>query len=117
MSLNIGIETLVGWVISPNQTRELWMGMLELEEMDPDTIVSVGRLDLSTYEIHEKRIKVSKILHSINKNNYSITANGVIYRNDKKSIAAEILSDWFAMRKKVKKEMESAFENNDMELY
>jgi DNA polymerase elongation subunit (family B) len=117
MSLNIGIETLVGWVVSPNLTRELWNGLIELEEMNPDDILTIGRLDLSTYQIVEKSIKVSKVLNSIKKNNWNVTANGVIYRTDKTSIASDILSDWFDMRKKLKDEMKVAYGNNDMELY
>ena len=50
----------------------------------------------------------------IEKNDFIISAPGVIFRKDKSSVVCEILSDWFAKRQEYKKLMKKAYkEDND----
>lgn len=49
------------------------------------------------------------------RNGYSVAANGAVYRNDQRGIIAEILEDWFDNRQKYKAKRNEARERGDEE--
>jgi DNA polymerase elongation subunit (family B) len=51
----------------------------------------------------------------VKKKNYSVAANGAVYRNDRKGIVPEILEDWFENRQKYKALRNEARERGDDE--
>lgn len=115
-SLNIGIETLVGKITIENPTQNSWMTFEELKEMDSNEIIGIEKLDKEKYIIKKSKIKIKTLIEFIEENNYTISANGVIYSTNKKSIFSSILEDWFSKRKQFKKEMYEAFKNENKQL-
>lgn len=114
-SLNLSIETLIGRIKIPNQNYNTWCSLIELQEMDPDEILTIERFNKKTYTITERKTTVKKLFNLIKENKYIISANGTIYDSDKKSIVAEILSDWFELRKEYKFLMKQAYKTGDKE--
>lgn len=115
-SLNLGIETLVGRIVIPEPTRNLWWGLEDLKMKDPNQVVDFEILDIETYEFKVTSLTIGKLIKTIENKKWTISANGVCFRTDKKSIVATILGDWFAMRKDYKKKMEHAYAEGNEEL-
>jgi DNA polymerase elongation subunit (family B) len=116
-SLNLGIETLIARIVIPDPTKELWCSMVELKEKDPNEILVIEKLNRKTYMFTQTEIKVGDLIDFIEKNNWNITANGVVYRTDKQGVSSKILTEWFGMRKEYKKKMAQAYDDGNMELY
>ena len=114
-SLNLSIETLIGRIKIPNQNYNTWCSLIELQEMDPNEILTIERFNKKTYTITEGKTTVKKLFNLIKENKCIISANGTIYDSDRKSIVAEILSDWFELRKEYKFLMKQAYKNGDKE--
>jgi DNA polymerase elongation subunit (family B) len=114
-SLNLSIETLVGRIKLPNQNYNKWSSLVELKEMDPETIVDLEKLNKKTYKISEGKTTVKNIIHLIETHNLIISANGTLFDSSKRSIVAEILADWFSLRKKYKSMMKDAYKSGDKE--
>ena len=104
-SLNLGIETLFGRLQIPNNTRNLWWGLSDLKNMNPDDPIVVEILDMETYEFVERKTTIGKTIKYIEAKKLTISPNGVMFRTDIKSIVAEVLSDWFDRRKVYKAKM------------
>jgi len=115
-SLNLGIETLFGRLVIPNATRNLWWGLSDLKQKDPNQKIGIEILDISTYEFKENKTTIGKLIDFIEKKNMNISANGVIFRTDKTSIVAEVLGDWFDLRVEYKGKMKQAFKSGDEDL-
>jgi len=115
-SLNLGIETLIGRVVIENPTRNLWWGLSDMKNKDPEMDVDFEILDKETYTFNTKTIKLKTLINSIEKNKYVVSANGVIFRTDKSSVVAEVLTDWFKMRKEYKSKMGKAYKEGNEEL-
>jgi DNA polymerase elongation subunit (family B) len=114
-SLNLSIETLIGRIKTGNQNYNTWCSLIELKEMDPGDTITIERFNRKTYTITEGKTTAKKLLNLIEKNKYIISANGTLYDPDKKSIVAEILSDWFELRKEYKNIMKKAYKDGDIE--
>ena len=114
-SLNLSIETLVGRIKIPNQNYDTWCSLVELKEMDPECILTLEKLNKKTYKITEGKTTVKNLIEIIETNNLIISANGTIFDSSKKSIVAEILADWFSLRKKYKSMMKEAYKKGDKE--
>jgi DNA polymerase elongation subunit (family B) len=112
-SLNLSIETLVGRIKIPEQNYNTWYSLVELKEMDPTTVIVVEKLNKKTYELIQGSTTIGNIIHLIESNNLIISANGTIFDPSKKSIVAEILTDWFNMRSEYKNIMKEAYRNGD----
>jgi DNA polymerase elongation subunit (family B) len=112
-SLNLSIETFIARIKIPNPNYNTWYSLVELEEMDPNEIVIVEKLNRNNYTLIEAKTKVGNIVATIKKKNLIISANGVIYDSNKKSVVAEILTDWFNMRKQYKSMMKDAYKAGD----
>jgi DNA polymerase elongation subunit (family B) len=104
-SLNLGIETLFGRLQIPNNTRNLWWGLSDMKMKDPNESIVIEILNLETYEFQPKQTTISKLIKFIEKNKLTVSPNGVMFRTDKRSIVADVLSDWFALRKQYKSKL------------
>jgi DNA polymerase elongation subunit (family B) len=112
-SLNLSIETLVGRIKISNQNYNTEYSLLELEEKKHDEIITVEKLDKQTYKLVEAQTSIGNLLSIIKKNNLIISANGTLFDTSKKSIIAELLNDWFNLRKEYKNLMKQAYKNGD----
>jgi DNA polymerase elongation subunit (family B) len=83
--------------------------------MDPECILTLEKLNKKTYKITEGKTTVKNLIEIIETNNLIISANGTIFDSSKKSIVAEILADWFSLRKKYKSMMKEAYKKGDKE--
>jgi DNA polymerase elongation subunit (family B) len=111
-SLNMGIETLVGRVVNRGKFDNQW-SLKELKAMDPNKVVTIEKVKKDR-RLAQSEIPVGELIEIIEKNNFIISAPGVIFRKDKSSVVCEILSDWFAKRQEYKKLMKKAYkEDND----
>lgn len=112
MSLNIGKETLVGRIIDPNDRNN----RLGLNDLINDTSDKHHVTEWFTNQ--DKFNKVdwtsSKIVKLLQQYNLAISANGVIFRTDTKSVLSTILDKWFDERVLYKNEMKKAYKAGDI---
>lgn len=107
-SLNLGIETYLGQILDRQDKYDCWWGLDDLKEKDPKQVVTIENKQRQT-----KEITIGELVKMIETNHYTIAASGAMFRTDKLSITAEILGDWFAMRKQFKKKMKEAYLSGD----
>ena len=112
-SLNLGIETLVGRIVIDEPTRNIWWGLSDLKNKDPKQEIEFEILDKETYVLKTTKLTIGQLIKTIESKKWTISANGVCFRTDERSIVASVLSDWFGMRKEYKKKMEEANKNGD----
>lgn len=96
-SLNLGIETLVGRIVTKNNYEQNY-SLEKLKLKSEDEILEIEKLYLENFELKRAKISVKKLIGLIEENNWSISASGAFFRNDIKSIACEVLEDWFDKR-------------------
>jgi DNA polymerase elongation subunit (family B) len=96
-SLNLGIETLVGNIVTENNYEQN-LSLDKLKEKDGDQIVKIQKIDKKTFKLKKGTTTIKKLIELIETNNYTISASGAIFRTDIKSIAVEVLEDWFEKR-------------------
>jgi len=111
MSLNIGKETYVGRVMDLFDDRNNRLGLNDLEAMvdkDPEKTLPVENL-----QRNQQYIPVKDIINKIKSHNLAVTANGVMFRTDKKSALSVILDTWFDERVKYKKAMKVAYKSGN----
>ena len=111
MSLNIGKETYVGRVLDLFDDRNNRLGLNDLEAMvaeDPEKTVPVENLQRK-----QQYVPVKDIVDKIKNHNLAVTANGVMFRTDKKSALSVILDTWFDERVKYKKAMKAAYKEGN----
>ena len=98
-SLNLGIETLVGRIkVDNNPTYEQNHSLEKLKERDPNEIITIEKLNKTNYTLKSTQIKLGNLIKLIEKNNFTISASGAMFRTDEQSIVAKILEDWFKKR-------------------
>jgi DNA polymerase elongation subunit (family B) len=118
ISLNMGVETLVGRMVIDNPNYNCWNSFLEMEEMvleNPTKIVEVEILNKKTFTLNKKTINIKKLVDFIKENNLVVSANGVFFSTDRKSAVSEILENGFNIRKKYKDKMKEAHKIGDVE--
>ena len=111
MSLNIGKETYVGRVLDLFDDRNNRLGLNDLEAMvaeDPEKTVPVENLQRK-----QQQMPVKDIVDKIKTHNLAVSANGVMFRTDKKSALSVILDTWFDERVKYKKAMKAAYKEGN----
>ena len=96
-SLNLGVETLMGRIVTKDN-YEQYNSLEQLKKRDPEEKIHVQKLDRKTYKLKDANIPISQLIQIIEKNKWSISASGAFYRTDIKSIACEVLEDWFDQR-------------------
>ena len=111
MSLNIGKETYVGRVLDLMDDRNNHLGLNDLEKIlaeDPEKTLPV-----ESPQRNQKYIPVKDIVNKIKTNNLAITANGVMFRTDRKSVLSVILDKWFQERVEYKGLMKKAYKSGN----
>jgi DNA polymerase elongation subunit (family B) len=111
MSLNIGKETYVGRVLDLFDDRNNRLGLNDLEAMvakDPEAIIPLENL-----QRNQQNMPVKDIINKIKTHQLAVTANGVMFRTDKKSALSVILDTWFDERVKYKKAMKKAYKSGN----
>tara|TARA_R110000803_G_scaffold155142_2_gene219875 strand:- start:785 stop:2257 length:1473 start_codon:yes stop_codon:yes gene_type:complete len=107
MSLNIGKETLMARIVDADD-RNNRLGLNDLKKRNGDE-----DLLIENPERKQTYIKVNKLIKLIEDNNFAISANGVIFRTDKRSVLATLLDKWFDERVKYKGYMKQAYEDGE----
>ena len=92
MSLNIGRETLVGY-IKDEDRRNSRLAINDLKEMD-----SNRQIEIRNIKGQQTFIKPPKLIKYIEDNKLSVSANGAFFRQDKESVLSTILNTWFDER-------------------
>ena len=110
MSLNIGKETLMGYIVDAN-TRNNRLGLNDLEEMDPN-----NSLIIRNNKNKRAELTASQLIKFIKDNKWTISANGTMYTTDRQSVLSTILAKWFDERVYYKGEMKKAYNAKDKEL-
>ena len=108
--------TLVGRVIVEDERvvvegKEIFncrYGLNDLKNRNPEEELIVENADRK-----RARVSVSKLISMVEKNNYAISANGVLYRTDKPSVLSTILAKWFDERVIYKNQMKKAYKTGD----
>ena len=111
MSLNIGKETYVGRVLDLFNDRNNRLGLNDLEAMvaqDPEATIPLENLQRK-----QQNMPVKDIVNKIKTHNLAVSANGVMFRTDKKSALSVILDTWFDERVKYKKAMKKAYKSGN----
>jgi len=108
MSLNIGKETYVGRVLDLYNDRNNRLGLNDLQKKDP-----TEKLPVENTKGKTTYMECGKIVETIQSNNLAISANGVMFRKDKKSVLSVILDTWFNERVEYKKLMKKAYKGGD----
>lgn len=103
MTLNLGKETMVGRIVNEND-RNKHSGLNDLRKMDPNTELIIENSQRMHTEVTAK-----KLIEIIVDNKFSISANGVMFNTNKKSVLTSILEGWFAERVKYKDKMKNAY--------
>jgi len=96
-SLNLGIETLMGRIVTKNN-YEQYNSLEQLKKLDPEETIHIQKLNRKTYKLKDAEIPVGQLIEIIEENKWSISASGAFFRTDIKSIACEVLEDWFDKR-------------------
>lgn len=110
-SLNIGIETLIGRIVNKDK-YDNQLSLKELKEMDPNKNIHIERVR-EDKTIASSTITVGKMLDFIQKENWIISAPGVIFQKNKSSVVCDILSDWFNKRIEYKALRKKAYKSGD----
>ena len=98
-SLNLGIETLVGRIrVEDNPTYEQHHSLEKLKLRNPDEQVTIEKLNKSNYTLKSAQIKIGDLIKLIEKNEYTLSASGAMFRTDEKSVVSTILAGWFDKR-------------------
>jgi len=115
-SLNLGIETLVGRIVTKNNYEQN-NSLEQLKQRDPEEKIEIEKLLKRSYTLKPAIISVGALIRLIEDNNWTISASGAFFTNDKKSIACEVLEDWFNQRNHYKKLKKKAGKEKDWEMF
>ena len=96
-SLNLGVETLVGRIVTKNN-YEQYNSLEQLKKLDPEEKLHIKKLVKRSYTLKDAEITAGALIKLIEDNSWTISASGAFYRTDQKSIACEVLEDWFDQR-------------------
>jgi DNA polymerase elongation subunit (family B) len=109
MSLNIGKETFQARIIDADD-RNNRLGLNDLKKMDPNSEILIeNKNNVRT------NVSVKKLVNTIEKGGFSISANGCIFDTSVQSTLSTILNKWFDERVKYKNAMKKAFKSGDKE--
>jgi DNA polymerase elongation subunit (family B) len=124
MSLNIGQETFMGRIVpedlpenlqdfgpySGKPDRNNYFGLSDLKNMDPER-----ELVIKNHRDKAATVTVEKLIELIEKNKWTVSANGCFFRTDKESVLSTILNKWFDERVLYKNRMKKAYKAGDTE--
>lgn len=109
MSLNIGKETYAGRIIDADD-RNNRLGLNDLKSKDSDET-----LLLENPKGKQAQVEVSKLIDIIESQNWTISANGSMFKTDRESTLSTILRKWFQERVDYKNLMKKAYKAGDKE--
>ena len=110
MTINIGKETMVGRIIDA-EDRNNRLGLNDLKRRDPNEEFIVENVKRS-----RRKVNVGRLISMVEKNELSISANGVMFNTDRESVLSTILKKWFDERVLYKGKMSRAYKSGDKEL-
>tara|TARA_R110000751_G_scaffold90621_4_gene177832 strand:+ start:642 stop:2354 length:1713 start_codon:yes stop_codon:yes gene_type:complete len=110
MSLNIGKETLVAYIVDAND-RNNRLGLDDLKLLDPNHSLLV-----KNSKNKRANFTVEELLKHIKQNKWTISANGTMYSTERQSVLSTILAKWFNERVYYKGEMKKAYKDGNNEL-
>jgi len=110
MTLNIGRETIVGKIMDPND-RNNRLGLNDLKEKDSEEEVII--MDPNRNTDNTRKVSIGKLIQMIEKNDWSVAANGTFFRTDKESVLSTVLNKWFDERVIYKNRMKHCYQKND----
>ena len=110
MSLNIGKETLMGYIVDAD-SRNSRLGLNDLRQMDPNK-----SLIIKNQKNKRAELTIHQLIQFLKDNKWTISANGTMYSTDRQSVLSTILSKWFNERVYYKEEMKKAYKAKDNEL-
>jgi DNA polymerase elongation subunit (family B) len=87
----------VGRIVTKNN-YEQYNSLEQLKLRDPEEKIHIQKLVKRTYVLKDATISIGALIKLIEDNKWTISASGAFYRTDIKSIACEVLEDWFDQR-------------------
>lgn len=105
-TLNIGVETIVGRIVDTSLSYKESLGVDYLTKNKLEDFGSMLTIELK--DGSTKRIKTSNLLSQIDSKTLSISANGILFKTDKKSVIHEVLAEWTQKRDDYKNLMKDA---------
>jgi DNA polymerase elongation subunit (family B) len=109
MSLNIGKETLMGRIIDAD-SRNNRLGLNDLKSKDPDST-----LIIKNHKGKRAELTIKQLIQFIEKNKWTISANGTMFATNRQSVLSTILAKWFQERVLYKGKMKKAYQAKDKE--
>jgi DNA polymerase elongation subunit (family B) len=97
--LNVGIETFMFKIAVEDQWDDSW-NLKEMKLKDQDQSIYVENLDGDI-----RPTTIGQIVRMIEKNNFTVSPNGVVFSTDHISILSEVMDSWFIKRKEFKQTM------------
>ena len=109
MSLNIGKETLMGRIIDAD-SRNNRLGLNDLKSKDPDST-----LIIKNHKGKRAELTTNQLIQFIEKNKWTISANGTMFATNRQSVLSTILAKWFQERVLYKGKMKKAYKAKNKE--
>jgi DNA polymerase elongation subunit (family B) len=109
--LNVGVDTFMFKIVVSDPFDDSW-NLNDMKQKNPDQNVTIEKLDGTI-----KQVNLGKLINLIEKNNLTISPNGVAFSTDFESILAEVMDSWFLKRKDYKKTMIKYGEAGDTKMY
>jgi len=109
MSINIGKETLIGRIIDAD-SRNNRLGLNDLKTKNPD-----DTLIIKNNKGKRAELTIKQLIQFIEKNNWTISANGTMFTTNRQSVLSTILAKWFGERVLYKNKMKKAYKSKDKE--
>ena len=110
MTINIGKETMVGRIID-HDDRNNRLGLNDLKTRDQDE-----ELLIENTKRNRTKVNVGRLIRMVEENNLAISANGVMFNTNRRSVLATILDKWFDERVEYKNKMKEAYKSGNEEL-
>ena len=89
------------------------LGLNDLKEKDADEEIVI--MDPNRKYDNVRKTTIGKIIQMIEKNNWSVAANGTFFRTDKESVLSTVLDKWFNERVIYKNKMKKCYKAGDNE--
>ena len=109
--LNVGVDTFMFKIVVADPFDDSW-NLNDMKQKNPEQNVTIEKLDGTV-----KEVNLGKLINLIEKNNLTISPNGVAFSTDFESILAEVMDSWFLKRKDYKKTMIKYGEAGDTKMY
>jgi DNA polymerase elongation subunit (family B) len=110
MTINIGKETMVGRIIDvDDRNNRLGLNDLKCRDYDEELLVENTKRNRT-------KVNVGRLIRMIEENDLAVSANGVMFNTNRRSVLATILDKWFDERVEYKNKMKEAYKSGNEEL-